>query len=407
MCESASAAAVAAAESDTEAQSKAEAATGGKLTESPVRSAPSSPQSSFPGFMPAHPAQDADSPLQTAAPLVRAASSPVANSAQGQGPLTPDRPAGNAWGALFSPERSPAAGVEVTRSILGPPIESQPPMSHGQVKNPPPPTGMPPQWDALFSASPGGAVSPQGVPEDTSLSAGISPAAHRSSQRLSPAADPRAAHASSPLLGADQSADGHVAYPLQGADHATAEPERSGGFVALLEASLTELSGTSQELLRPAAASQSHGHTQTQATAGSEVTLHISAIPQPTPELSISPEFAMVPNPQGPAELSPLSSEATFSLQQEVTLQAPMSGEMSMGTPSWGWGQAGSPQQASLAASPGPALVLRSGGDSFVPASPAESVGSATGPQDRPQEPVDQVSLIPLTLAYDKEQLRK
>ncbi|KAK9865934.1 hypothetical protein WJX84_003584 [Apatococcus fuscideae] len=137
MCESASAAAVAAAESDTEAQSKAEAATGRKLTESPARSAPASPQSSFPGFMPAHPAQDADSPLQTAAPL--------------------------------------------------------------------------------------------------------------------------------------------------GADHATAEPERSGGFVALLEASLTELSGTSQELLRPAAASQSHGHTQTQATAGKAGSEPASSERVPTP----------------------------------------------------------------------------------------------------------------------------
>ncbi|KAK9833096.1 hypothetical protein WJX74_007069 [Apatococcus lobatus] len=403
-----------------------DAAASASAKSSPAGSSSSSPQSSFPGFqIPMQVDDAASSPHTNESAQQREASIREAQS-QEAGPSTPMRQPGNAWGALFSPERSPV-GSAIDAIAKGPTalqIRSETPAVQARGTPPPPPTGLQTPWDALFS-SPGGLASPQ---------------AALATSHSSPAA------AADPLLVSGQplpalSSAPQSAPPEQATHEIPGRSGHGGGFVALLEASLTELAGPAQAPENTtAAAASSKGsanlqQTSPQAPAGPADALHQAATQQqngghevmsmrpdsaadavPTAHLSSTspvqqgPEVAVnlrqsIPGPSisldlvlAPADTqlrsaaSPLDSEATLTMQPSSALQSELP---LMGTPTWGWGLGETPQpslQTSPAASHhGAGVRADTGGqvrgiDTVIPASPAESVGSATGPHERLQD---------------------
>ena len=443
---------------------QADAAVDPSPVQSPAASSAASPQSSFPGFQVAQQADDtASSPeavgpaqQQVSSPKIQvshqadnAASSPeVARPAEQQkpsmtgapvqqqeGPAVPSSPTrqgATGWGALFSPERSPAAGTSAgfAASPIGLPVNLETPIVMARGTPPPPPTGMQTPWDALFS-SPGGPANALPAP---AFAHSPGPA---TAEPLLVSGQP---------LPAPSSATPHVPSEQDTGVH-SGDAVRGGGFVALLEASLTELAGPSQtpdavtaavsrdaETALPSAgddtsslpqpsllavacsADELHGQDVEQQDRGSEVILlqPCSAadaspaedspkmspvqqnvvvevnVQQSTPGPSISLDLILAPaRAQTQSADSPLDSEATLTMQQGHGLQREV---QLIDTPSWGWGVAQSPQasfQTGLGAceagseSREGAAGLVSRSDTAIPASPAESVGSATGPQER------------------------
>ena len=116
---------------------------------------------------------------------------------------------------------------------------------------------------------------------------------------------------------------------------------------------------------------------------------------QSAPEPSISHELAMVPGQLNfQAALSPLDSERTFTLQPGRPAVA-ATDAFPPDTPSWGWGNATSPEASfqTQVVAPAPEVHrdvptqrLHIHESSMVPASPAESVGSVAGPQERAEQ---------------------
>ena len=415
--------------------SHSDAAVSSSAMQDPKSSSATSPQSSFPGFQVGLQADDAASSPEPVGTLqqVELHNTAKAHTLQA-GSTTPARQARNGWGALFSPDRSPGAGVvqSVAKSNIASPIISDTPGMMARGTPPPAPaTEMQTPWDALFS-SPGGPPSPQPTLATNDLSAGAT-------------SEPRLVSGRPLVAPTTQQVPNQ-----QTTDHQlTADRGHGGGFVALLEASLTELAGPAQASEDQQAGTSSssnktgmppavEGDTSRQRTSpadavpgkpvqqqagGSEATSmqpesatrsavqqdaeHVASFrPQskpPAPGPSISLDMVLPPpQPQMDNTASPLTSEATLTMQQDEALQSELP---LMGTPSWGWDMGASPQQslqAGLAASPaGPGLRADaagqvSGTDTVVPASPAESVGSAKDPLERLQGAAPHVrSLLP------------
>ncbi len=440
----------------------ADAAAAASASSSPAGSSTGSPQSSFPGFQLTQHAPDATSPSQPGALTPTHAPSPSRAAAQNAEPAqaatqaaaqqvgvsTPDKAAAHGWGALFSPERSPSAAQVASGSPLGDPLEAESPVLLRQRPTPATPTAMPTPWDDLFSASPGGPASPKTAPSDSTMP--LSQGAIESRR---------------PVVNAKGDEDG-LPSPLA-ADQRKPAPsdKQGGGFVALLEASLTELPGSEIVQDSPAVSSVQGLHAPHQSgTAASkppalsagvtpampastaetetgcrsscaqpqdssdidapphapspdvsidmdEPDLPSERVPlndgghgamheQGTPEPSISRELGMVPAQAAfQTGLSPLDSEATFTLQPDKR-NNPAPGWITPGTPSWGWGGTAS-GEASFETHPAASvqavadveqnLDVQSGRQDVVPASPAESVGSAAGPTERAMRQVMEV----------------